>query len=556
MKRLAALLMTAGTLAAQMTIEQKMLDFGVMVSMYNKHYAPYEWKRDALGYDMFDLAPWLARIRDSKDDLDFFEICAEYVAKLRDTHSSFSMLSRFSATLGFSVDVFDGKLLVDSISRTTLPASRYEFQIGDELISLDGKPAWEWVEYMMRFTSAANLRSAQRRAAQRITSRSQSVIPRAHEIGDSARVEIRRADGSIVVYDIPWNKSGTPVTTAGRLPSPVFKAEPKTVTATPEDDIVPAWVAPLNELREERDPDTADLLGYGALQPVYNPPAGFRQRLGRLSTDYFYSGEFEAEGFRIGLIRIPNFSPSSTTAALRAFEAEIAYFQENTDGLIVDVTRNNGGDACYNEEIQRRLIPYRFRGIGREVRATTRYLNSFASSLETARRANERPEVIARLEARFEEIRKAYESERGRTGPVPVCSDNLEREPAGVVYSKPLMVLVDEFSTSAADAFPAVMQDNQRGPLFGWRTNGAGGTTGSFRAGVYSEFSASHTIAMHHRKAPVSTPDYPTAHYVENIGVRPDIEYDFMTRENLVSGGRPFVEAFTAAMVEHIRRSR
>jgi hypothetical protein len=554
MKLPAWLFLSVAPLAAQMTLEQKLLDFGVMVSMYNKHYAPYEWKRDALGYDMFDLGPWLARIHDSKDDLDFFEICAEYVVSLRDTHSSFSMLSNFSATLGFTVDIFGGRLLIDSINRTTLPASRYEFQIGDELIALDGKPAAEWLEYTLRFSAGANPRSAARRAAHRITSRSQSIIPRAHEIGETARVEIQRPDGTLLVYDIPWIKTGTPVTSAGRLPSPVFKSE--RATAATDDDVAPAWVAPLNELRLERDPETADLVGYGSLAPVYSPPQGFRQRLGRVSTDYFYSGEFEAEGFRIGLIRIPNFSPSSTTAALRAFEAEIAYFQENTDGLIVDVTRNNGGDACYNEEIQRRLIPYRFRAMAREIRATTRFLNSFASSLETARRINESPEVIARLEARFEEVRRAYESSRGRTGPVPICSDTLERDPAGIVYSKPLMVLVDEFSTSAADAFPAVLQDNRRGPLFGWRTNGAGGTTGSFRTGVYSEFSASHTIAMHHRKEPVITPDYPPTHYVENVGVRPDIEYDFMTRENLVTGGRPFVEAFTAAMVEHIRKNR
>jgi hypothetical protein len=43
---------------------------------------------------------------------------------------------------------------------------------------------------------------------------------------------------------------------------------------------------------------------------------------------------------------------------------------------------------------------------------------------------------------------------------------------------------------------------------------------------------------------------------VENIGVRPDIEYDWMTRENLMSRGRPFVEAFTRAMTEHIRKAQ
>jgi hypothetical protein len=43
---------------------------------------------------------------------------------------------------------------------------------------------------------------------------------------------------------------------------------------------------------------------------------------------------------------------------------------------------------------------------------------------------------------------------------------------------------------------------------------------------------------------------------VENVGVHPEIEFDVMTRENLIQRGRPFVTAFTNAMVEHITRTK
>ena len=36
----------------------------------------------------------------------------------------------------------------------------------------------------------------------------------------------------------------------------------------------------------------------------------------------------------------------------------------------------------------------------------------------------------------------------------------------------------------------------------------------------------------------------PTAPYIENIGARPDIPLDYMTKENLLGRGRPYVEAF------------
>ena len=52
---------------------------------------------------------------------------------------------------------------------------------------------------------------------------------------------------------------------------------------------------------------------------------------------------------------------------------------------------------------------------------------------------------------------------------------SLTLAPAPTAYTKPLMVMVDEFSASGADMFPAIIQDNHRGPIFGTRTMGAGG---------------------------------------------------------------------------------
>jgi len=53
----------------------------------------------------------------------------------------------------------------------------------------------------------------------------------------------------------------------------------------------------------------------------------------------------------------------------------------------------------------------------------------------------------------------------------------------------------------------------------------------------------------------VQTPDFPPAPYIENIGVRPDIPVDYMTRANLMGGGASFVQAFTDAIVRHARGS-
>ena len=59
---------------------------------------------------------------------------------------------------------------------------------------------------------------------------------------------------------------------------------------------------------------------------------------------------------------------------------------------------------------------------------------------------------------------------------------------------------------------------------------------------MYSELVSNNTNSLVVRKDPVVTSDYPAAPYIENIGVRPDIPLEFMTRENLLQNGRPPLE--------------
>jgi C-terminal processing protease CtpA/Prc len=44
--------------------------------------------------------------------------------------------------------------------------------------------------------------------------------------------------------------------------------------------------------------------------------------------------------------------------------------------------------------------------------------------------------------------------------------------PAPVPYTKPIIVLIDEFSISAADIFPSMLQDNERVLLVGAQQRG------------------------------------------------------------------------------------
>lgn len=552
---LAAVALAASALA-QMTPNQRMFEFQALASVYAKNYAPYEWKRDLYKFDMLDIKPWMERVRNAKDDLEFFEICTEYVASLRDTHTSYRIPSVFTASTGMHADIYDGKVIIDNIVRTTLPVAQYPFQIGDEIVSVDGKPALELVEYYRKFSYSGNEGSAKRLAAFRLVSRPQSVIPRAHEIGDSMELVVRRQSGAEETYTIPWVKFGVPMLKAGPVESPIRNSRTLGRVVPVEEQEAPDYMRPLLQLQQayvEAD-DFNGVLNYGSVVQVWAWPAS--SNYVARGSNFFRVGTFQADGLRVGYIRIPNFSPASTSQALAELDTHIRFFNDNTDGLVVDVMRNTGGSLCYDEEIQRRLIPYNFRALGLEIRANLFWLSVFSSSLESAKAQGADTWVVALYEKLVEEMKLALTENRARTGPLPVCSPSLDRVPASVTYTKPLMLLADEFSTSAGDVLPAAIQDARRGPIFGMRTNGAGGNVVDIPVGIFSEATTRATLSLMNRREPVVADGFPTSPYVENVGVQPDIPYNFMTIENQRNAGRPFVEAFSRAIADHIRSSR
>src|SRR5436190_2282783 len=228
MKKLAILFVfcVAGVTAPaqNLTLAQKQSDFQFLASLYATYYAPYEWKKQLLGFDLMNIKPWLDKVAATKTDLDFYEVCVEYVASLADTHDTFSLPSDFVAQLGVIGDIYDGKVLIESINRTLLPLARFPFTVGDEIVSIDGTAIEQLLKDFAKYASfKGNPISVRRLAATRATSRPQSLMPHAPDVGASAKVVIRRQSGALETYDIPWTKTGTPLE-VGPVPSPKARA--------------------------------------------------------------------------------------------------------------------------------------------------------------------------------------------------------------------------------------------------------------------------------------------------------------------------------------------
>ena len=553
MKRatISLLIFAAAPVWGQMTPDQKAADFSQLAATYAINYGPLEWKLNLLNFDLRDISGWLSKAAQTQDDLDFYELCVSYVSSLNDAHDAFILPSDFYAQMLFRADLYEGKVIIDQVDRS-LSRSGLSVRVGDELVSIDGVAAGDLIQSLTKYAVAANDRSTARIAADYLAYRDQSIMPHAHLTPDVSTVVVNRA-GSSQTFLVPWVKSGTPITVVGPVISPhANSAAP--VQASPKTEAAPNPLSPLKALRQMKVPGRKFVVGFGATAPVFQLPAGFITRVGGSQFDFFYSGTYQAQGHTIGYLRIPTFEYLPQDQ----LQSEIDYMQQSTDGLILDVMRNPGGDACVAEDLMTRMIPHPFQSIGLEIRATWFWLQAYRQAYQDAIDYDEPADVVAQLKDLVQQVTAAYLTPSGRTGPLPVCESTLNLQPASdptrgvIAYTKPIMMLVDELSASAAELFAAAMQDNQRAILFGMRTMGAGGNVDQFPVTSYSYGTAYLTESLMHRLNTVNTPDYPAAPYVENIGVRPEVVMDYMTVDNLTNRGATFVQGFTDAMVRYL----
>jgi hypothetical protein len=587
-----ALLLAAPLAFADLTMDQKVSDFTQLAGLYARHYGPYEAKRDLYGFDLFDLKPWMEKVRASKTDLEFLDICTRYVASLRDSHDGFSIRSNYEPFLPIGVDVYDGKVLIDGIDRVSLPITRYPFRVGDEILSIDGKTMEQWIQDLDPYTvnGASNPVSRARIAANLAIDRYQGWFTTSPlsmiEGKTTATVVILRQTGDTETYEIEWQIFGTPYYGEGPIPPfrTELKAKPRTISKAktlsfrrkgdtadlvdpnpwglgiePGEEIVPeatpSYMEGFNKLTVSRPDEGGSISPFGSMNPLFNPPAGFRIRLGARAGDFFISGTFPVGTKTVGFIRIPTMSPSNANAALTQFAAEILTLQSMTDGLVVDVMANGGGSLCYAQALVGTFMAQQFRGAAYHIRATQFWVGVFSNSLSNAKFNGSAQWIQDLYGSYLQAVTQAMSENRGMTGPIPICGVTIETDPTisdgrgnFMSYTKPVLVLTDNFTLSAAESFAMFLQDEKRATVLGTITDGGGGNVNSFNAGAFSESNTRITQSLITRKNPVAVGSFPAVNYYDGVGIAPDIEVSRMTKENLLTSGAPFVQAFTSAI--------
>ena len=295
-----------------------------------------------------------------------------------------------------------------------------------------------------RLRRRGNPSHTRRASADLITFRAQQVIPRAPELGETSSMVIRHQNGNLETYRVPWMKMKNPLTNIGPVPKP-GSLTPGDFSAVSPREQTPDYLRPLLELQNFRAPEDDHLLSgwtyseetdeilptLTCLDGTAHPrlrvnAAEFCPAPRACSPAHFhFSGIYEAEGFRIGYLRFPTFAPPMTSA-ITEIATEIAYFQENTDGLVVDVMRNTGG-GCYMLDAASYLIPHPFYFFGEEIRVTLDRIFAINSALELARFIQAPQSIIDAYAAILNALESAYRRNRGRTGPIPTPAPHSAR---------------------------------------------------------------------------------------------------------------------------------
>ena len=598
------------SLSAQLTHQQKLNDFKSLVALYNKQYSPYEWKKQATGFDLLELQPWLQQVNASHDDLEFYDICVRYVASLQDSHDEFILPSGYEVYLPITADIYDGRVLIDYIDRNALDPQTYPFAIGDELLSVDGKGIGAWVVDLGPYAANGhgNPVSQDRLAVATILDRYQGYYPyasRVHE-GDTTTIVVKGQNGNTGSYTLTWQQYGPwhPLDHEGPVPNPGAKPfNPKTAVelspvkrpmrelARAESNEWGIWTGELQDREEQvpakgmeklrslqelsvHEPDhvlAGSLFPFSSRFPAFAPPPGFKLRLGAKSTDEFVSGTFPVGNKVVGFIRIPSFSPLSQSNAIKQFQTETSFFQQNTSGLVIDLMSNGGGNICYANTLVRYLDPQPFESLPGQLRANQVWLLRFEGLLRTLQSSGHPQSDIDLVNGMIAEVQRALAENRGLTQPLPLYSPvgfcnsgtGLLYQPArdtlgnNIAFTKPILLLTDNFTISSAEIFAATLQDQNRVSVYGVRTDGGGGNVVEYdnTLGPYSEGSARITQSLLVRNHNISTPGLPEAPYIENIGIQPDFPAPFNTRNNLLTGGQPFVNGFTQVIGNLITES-
>jgi len=512
------------------TKEQRVDDAKMIIALFDREYAPKQWKEDYLGISFQSISQeFLDKVSaDQMDDIEFYESIAKYLTNLKDSHVHHFFPTSASVSLPIRLDDVDGHAVVVYVEDEVAD----KISLGDEVIEFGGVSTDEARGGLMPYLGHPNEIKQRRLATFYLSERGQKTFPYLPQ-EESVVLKLKSYDGEEREVELNWIRKGKEL--AEMNDEGVDLKSSKVGNESTSN-----FTNPLDKYRNHSDPlDSPTALSlYAHVAPFFSTGDNFIER----NRTPYYSGAFVEDERKIGYVRINTFSSQhiNLQRALEHFEEDIAYFEENTDILILDLNNNPGGSLCFGFQLASFFFDKPIAELNNQLRANRSTLVDFENAEYNDQLNDNDKKIAARI---AEDIRRRLASGELLTDPVSLCNYDgkisapyTTSEGQAITYTKPVLILANELSNSCGDYFPALMKDAGRATIFGAPTSGAGGAVIYMRESAgYSEIKFSYTITLAWRNGTVTTPDGVETNYLENVGVSPDIPYN-VTLDDFYSG--------------------
>lgn len=569
-------------------------DLDIIKNTFEIKYAPAEWKKHYANWDLNEqIALAKQKIMNASEVTvnDYQRIVKDFFNSTQDYHVDVRFISTEIAMLPFGVKGVNGRYFVSWMSSLNQKMSNdFEekdleslenyfppFSIGDEIISFDGKPIDQIVqEIKNKDFGSTGSETEQLLAEYSLTIRLGSkaeVVPQ----GPIAITTRAKDTEETMTFQMQWMY--VPERIQNHVEVPFYSKKTNTQRFSQEeffykqryiplfDDYQKANVNlkmhyphlfrhPFTSVDAESDDDDEERSLLGSKKSPLPPLGEIVWEVQKKSFFSFYTYIFKLpSGQEIAYIRIPSYIGDSEES--KQFEKLIRFFQERTDGLVIDQLDNPGGRDLYMYSLASYLTDYSLELFTEQLTITQkdvytahRFLKKFNDmDLEEFEEFfgeeilgyEVTPQFLFGLEEYFKFIINEWNEKRFLTRPVYPYGVHYLKPHSRVNYTKPILILVNGLDFSCGDYFPAIMQDNHRATIFGSKTAGAGGLVLSEdyynRFGIES-YNFTGSIAWRLDQNPI-----------ENLGISPDISYQ-ITERDLQENYVDYVKAVQEALIK------
>lgn len=516
--------------------QQMMKDLEFMTNIFHFTYGPAEWKAEHFGWNLSEeisKAKHSVMGNHSLTQKEFHQIVRNFCMTTKDYHVVPQFYSTELSTLPFNIQSAEGKYFITFVDQKAyFNLEEFPLELGDQVLLIDGKPVEQVVEEFRQKEIGSNNRETDQALAELyLTTR---LGCSGHEVpkGDVKITYCKSFTDEPMVFSVSWDYHPEILSIAGvpdrtksltrAVQIPLEKYSYRKQFMTPHYNLIRSVRADNNE--------PSDLLG---AKKSMIPPLGV-VLWETPEKSPFHAYLFCLEDWSVaGYIRIPSYYVDGDSAAAE-FAEIIELFQEVSDVLVVDQLNNGGGLVLYLYALAAMLTDYDLDVPMHRVMMTQEDVYKAAESshiLESIKNDRSARKIIGET---LEGVVVDYNLAKGllaadrfiinQWNSGKLFTDyhylygieKITPHPE-VNYTKPILILTNSLDFSAADFFPAIMQDNHRAKVMGSRTSGAGGYVERVafpNLNGIEEIALTASFAMRKNGLPL-----------ENFGTTPDIPY-------------------------------